>query len=215
MLKAKIRKSATTVIGSFPSLKNQKVISYKNTLVRDSLYYFEFDQLVHSYETDPFATAMTLDDGIVHEYIPTIRAIQNNLPVIIEVDFAEHLKTQRGIWQIQMAKRWANENHSALEIYTEREIRKMPRLDNLKIFYRYSRLNLPAQYLMTVQRMLKQKTQMSLGEMAAKLIPSEPATAKPFIWASIFHHYLEVDLNEKMSDSVLLVPTERMLAWEE
>ncbi len=215
MIERKIKKSYTTVIGSFPSLKNQTVVSYKNTLIRDTLYYPEFDRSINSYETDPFTTAMTLDDGIVHEYMPTIRAIRNNHPVIIEVDFAEHLKTQRGMWQIQMAKRWVRENDAGLEIYTEREIRQMPRLDNLKIFYRYSRLNLPAQYLMTIQRMFKQKSQISLGEMAANLISSEPATAKPFIWASIFHHYLDVDLNEKMSDSVLLVPTERILAWAE
>lgn len=217
MSTAQIRKSYTNVIGSFPSFKLRKTVHYSNTLIRDFLYFAEYDAAISSYEMEPFTAYMTLEDGKVHAYTPTLRLIRNALPTIVEIAYLAKLEKESVIQEINMGRRWAGEHDHGFQLFTDRDILQGSRLDNLKILFRYCRLTIPADILISLQKLFiaSQQLRIPFGVVAATLIPADPAQAKPYAWSLLFHRYLETDLEQKMSDANMLSPTERLSSWAE
>lgn len=198
-----VRKSAVSVVGSFPSLKLGRVVRFESTLERDLLYFLEFDPTVSSYEEQPFTIEATLEDGKVHQYTPDFKVIQNPLPLILEVKPFKFLDRENTIRQIKMGKKWAEEHSFDYQVITDNEIRSGAKLGNLKLLYRYRLLDkLPYDFMEQLKKLFADApSNVSFGEAANLLMPSDPARCKPYLWSLLFHHYLETDLDQPLSDS--------------
>jgi hypothetical protein len=197
-----IKKSGSSVVGSFPSLKLERSVRFESTLEKDYLLFLEYDSTVSFYEEQPFTIYVTLNDGSPHAYTPDFKVIQNDLRIIVEIkpfEFLGHEHTKR---QIEAGRKWAPQNDHLFQVVTNREIRNGPMLGNLKLMYRYSRLsNYPFDLFQELNKLFpRTDIQIPFGVVAGTLMPSNPSRCKPYLWSLLFHHFLDTDLNQRLSD---------------
>lgn len=211
-----IKKSGSSVVGGFPSRKLEKTMRYESTLERDLLYFLEFDLAVLSYEPQPFTIHMTLEDGKTRSYTPDFLIKYKNISVLIEVKPANHLDKESTKQQIEIGTRWSAENNHLFRVITDEQIRNGPRLNNLKLLFRYSRIDIPFNILMGLDELFPVPgAQIPFGIVASHLMPTDQAHCKPYLWSLIFSHYLFVNLNQKLSDEILVSKNDRRIIWRE
>lgn len=120
--------------GWVPSRKNGRVVQYESILERDYIQLIEADPGVESYTEQP--TAMRWDDGDRH-YETTFDF------EVKRIDGSKYLAEVKPLAKVQKyglddlyghARAHAKKNkYSDLELWTEREIRAMPRLANAEL----------------------------------------------------------------------------------
>jgi len=195
-----IKKSGSSVVGSFPSTKMGRPIRFESTLERDFLYLLEFSESVTFFEEQPMTIAMRLSDGLIHSYTPDYFVVDNMLPTINEIKPSNLLCEAHTIQQIEIGKRWADENDYLFRLYTEKEIRFGTRLENIKLLFRYSRTNIPFFVLRTINEVfLREGSPISFEKLDRFLGQITHIECGKYILALLFHHYLVTNLDELIS----------------
>lgn len=195
-----IKKSGSSVVGSFPSTKMGRPIRYESTLERDFIYLLEFTDSVTYFEEQPMTVSMRLSDGLSHFYTPDFLVVDNMLPTINEIKPSTQLCEPHTIQQIEIGKRWADENNYLFRLYTEKEIRFGTRLENIKLLFRYSQTNIPFFVLRAINEVFRCKgSPISFEELDRFLGQVTHFECGKYILALLFHHYLETNLDELIS----------------
>lgn len=202
-----ITKSAIRVVGTFPSEKLGTWVKYDSPLEREFIYFLEYYLVVLKYKTQPFVVSVQLKDGKAHKYTPDFwLEFVDGTKAIVEIEFAAFLNTENTTQQIEIGTRWAKENDHEFMLITDQDIRKGSQLNNLEILYRYRRLGIPQE---VISKCLTYISSMRYGAalwcLADHLNPSDPARAKPWIWALMFQHVLEANLDQPIDDDVTLI----------
>lgn len=127
-----VTRSGHKVRGFFPSVKNQRMVAWESLLERDAIVLFELSPGVISYEEQP-SIELYYDGSVPRKYYPDFAlTLQNGSIAHVEVKpkkkLASHLTYTRlhqiaANYQMQSRQFW---------ILTDEEIRKQPRLSNLK-----------------------------------------------------------------------------------
>lgn len=117
--------------------------SYSSTIERDCLYEFEYDPAVQRYRAQPFTITGTTPDGHAHRYTPDYLVIRHDGREIVECKPAARLDAPHTQQQIALGTTWAAENGHDFRVVTDTELRG-PRLDNLKLLYRFAQLTPPS-----------------------------------------------------------------------
>lgn len=203
----KPRQIGKNIIGSFPSLKMPgKRVKFESTIERDLLFFLEHDPAVLSYEEQPFRISITKDDGKHQSYVPDFLVVRKNAKELVEckpADRLEHRSTKR---QIAIGERWAAENDHEFIVITDMDLRTGPKLDNLRILWRYARSSVP--YNVTERVLMRLKHQprgVTLGDLAAysESKPGSMAHAHYF-YNLLFWHVLAADLSQPLSPASLI-----------
>ncbi len=129
------------VIGKFPSLKMNTAIWWESQLERDYVYLLEIDPDVLSYQGQPFTiTYSNLDKR--RKYTPDFLVSRKGLSQIIEVKPDNKVKELQNTRRFQQAASFCKAYNLEFVVVTEKTIRVQPRLDNIKLLYRYARVSL-------------------------------------------------------------------------
>lgn len=201
-----IKKSGASIVGSFPSFKLGTSVRYESTLERDLLYHLEFDQNVLWYEMQPFTIRKTMIDGRLRKYTPDCQITHSDFGnAILECKAEGLLLKESTLQQLQIGSNWADENEHEFFLATETALRTKPRLENLKILYRYHRLTIPYNIVEKCLEILNASTcGQSLNSLLNQITDHKPWRIKPFIWSLIFHHHISIDLDQPLTDKSLL-----------
>ncbi len=129
------------VIGKFPSLKMNTAIWWESQLERDYIYLLEIDPDVISYQGQPFTLAYnTLDKR--RKYTPDFLVERKGSKQIVEVKPANKVSETQNLRRFQQAASICLAHNLELVVVTEKTIRVQPRLDNIKLLYKYARESL-------------------------------------------------------------------------
>lgn len=183
-----------------------KRVKFESTIERDLLFFLEYDPAVLSYEEQPFRISITKDDGKHQSYVPDFLVIRENTKSLIEckpADRLEHRSTKR---QIAIGERWAAENDYEFIVITDTDLRTGPKLDNLRILWRYARSSVPYNVTERVLMCLKHQPRgLVLGDLAA-YSESKPGSMGHacYIYSLLFWHVLAADLSQPLSPASLI-----------
>lgn len=122
--------------GYFPSRKLNRGVQFESLLERDAIYIWEFSPGVISYQEQP-AIIEYEHQGSIHRYVPDFELQLRNQHVI----HAE-IKPERALSNPKLRAKYTSiarryqETDIEYVILTERELRQIPLLPNLKFLYR-------------------------------------------------------------------------------
>lgn len=202
-----LKKSAVTIVGSFPSPKLGHPVRYEGPTERDYLYFLEFDRRVLSYEMQPMTITMMLPDGKLHRYTPDIRVwYTDREQALVECQKAKYLEKAATKQQIEIGTRWCGENGFTFLLILDEDLCRGPRLGRLKVMFRYSRLSIPFEALTECLAHLDANPQgVTLHALATHLCADKPWRFKPFIWTLMFQHILYADLDQPVGNDDILI----------
>ena len=130
------------VIGKFPSLKMNTSVWWESQLERDYIYLLEIDPDVIAYKSQPFTIAYDNRDKR-RKYTPDFLVERKSYRQIVEVKPESKVKEFSQTNRFRQALNFCSTYNLELVIVTEKTIRVQPRLDNIKLLYRYARVATP------------------------------------------------------------------------
>lgn len=180
--------------GDFPSLKLGRMVRYGSAIERDLLYFLEYRQSVTWYQEQPFTVEQVMGDGKLHHYTPDYEIHDGSERWLAECKPESRLESAQVQQQRSIGQRWAGNNGYRFVTYTEVELRAGEQLNNLKLLWRYARLR----QLPETRRILVHVREhgMSTVESLCQPLGLVPQTLVPQICYLLFHHQLEMDLNQ-------------------
>lgn len=182
--------------GKFPSLKLGRTVRWKSYLLRDYLYLLEFDPGVLSYEESPlevnytrarqrlsFTADLVVQRQGVCEFVKLVRDKDLSCP---EGD-ATRLPVGSDLLPGYV-----------LCVITESDVRRQPRLNNIKILWRYARapISAPEHYLLCLN-FFGRSAYARLGELV-DFFRGRRFTERE-VFSLIFHGILRVDMTAPLT----------------
>lgn len=127
-----VTRSGHGVRGFFPSVKNQRMVAWESLLERDAIVLFELSPGVIAYEEQP-SVELYYDGSVPRKYYPDFAlTLRNGSVAHVEVKPKKKLSNQRVYTRLhQIAANYQMQSRQ-FWILTDEEIRKQPRLSNLK-----------------------------------------------------------------------------------
>jgi hypothetical protein len=164
-------------VGTFPTLKCPEMASshgvalltWESGLERDLIRLMEWAPFATRLVTQPLRIAY-IDGGKTRRYTPDLLVGRDGAPdKLIEVKYAEATESEEfRRWQ-RLITRACDELGYEFEVWTEREIRVDPRLQNVSYLLRYRWEPVPEDVELEVKRWLREDPGMYLGSVIARL----------------------------------------------
>ena len=120
-------------------MSNDPLVWWESLIERDFLYLLEFDQAVLSYREQPFRISYTFE-GKRHVYTPDLLVQRTDKKQIIEVKPTKKLLNEDFIKFCRIISAVCQDQGYEFIVATDTAIRVQPRLNNIKLFWRYSRI---------------------------------------------------------------------------
>ena len=188
-------------IGKFPSLKNRATVWFESHLERDFIYLIEFDKNVIKYQEQPFKIKYYLD-GKRHFYTPDFFVERREKKQVIEIKPQFKTEDEEFIdFSNQMKSFFAREDYEFLVI-TDLTIRLQPRLSNIKLLWRYSRLPITTKQQILIHELFGNSSSISFSEISSSL--GQTNQPKELVYALIFHGYLMTDLEQQLTEKSII-----------
>jgi hypothetical protein len=163
-------KGTKKCIGTFPSIKIDRNVWHESTLERDYIYLLEFDWDVVRYKEQPFR-AKYIYEGKSCTYVPDFFVQRKNKFQIVENKPEEKANTETNKLRYRILKSIFREQGYEFIVATEKQIRIEPLLENVKIFWRYSRTPLHPLQQVCCQEYLSERREATIQELADALAP--------------------------------------------
>lgn len=145
-MEIKTRKITNTrslkVIGKFPSLKMNTTVMWESQLERDYIYLLEIDTDIVAYCEQPFTIAYDRHNRR-KKYTPDFLVERKCSKQVVEVKPKSKVESFVKSDRFLGIRNFCSSNGLEFAIMTEETIRVQPRLDNIKLLYKYSRVDLP------------------------------------------------------------------------
>jgi hypothetical protein len=133
-----------SIRGDFPSLKLGRMVRYSSSIERDLLYFLEYWQTVSWYREQPMCIKYRLPNGEIHRYTPDYEIHEGANKTLVECKPESRLDAEHSQRQREIGKAWSEENGYSFRCFTETELRAGHRLENIKLWWRYARLEKPS-----------------------------------------------------------------------
>lgn len=130
------------VIGKFPSLKMNTTIMWESQLERDYIYLLEIDTDAVAYWGQPLTIAYDRHNRR-KKYTPDFLVERRELKQVVEVKPKSKIESFMTSDRFLGITNFCFSNGLEFAVVTEETIRVQPRLDNIKLLYRYARVDLP------------------------------------------------------------------------
>jgi hypothetical protein len=200
----KIPRTAKSVRGQFPSVKNGRSVGFESTLERDFYLGLEFDKSVKCYEEQPIRLVGTIE-GRKIVYVPDCQITYwgGKPQLLAEVKRAEDIQRgARGLLdRIELARRHAEDNNMGFRVFTEVDI-CTPNLETQRFIYGFST---PPRELVTYKvdmlAIVSAAREISLQQLLESLSKDRTAQARfsPIIWHLLFTGELIADFSRPIS----------------
>jgi hypothetical protein len=192
----RITNGGRKVIGKFPSIKMGKMVWWESQIERDHLYLVEFDTDVLSYEEQPLKIRYYID-GEAHIYTPDLRVVRTFKKQIVEVKDWESAQKDEYIELFRRVAPICQREGYEFVVVTDRDIRIQPRLNNIKLIYKYAKTPVTSVHQIHLYSSFSDSAALTLGEItrgfASKGIPGS------VVYAFIYRGILSVDLMQPIS----------------
>ncbi|MFC3626993.1 TnsA endonuclease N-terminal domain-containing protein [Vogesella amnigena] len=158
-----------SIRGYFPSIKTGRMIGYEQLLELDALYLLEFSPQVLDIKEQPFKFHYGLS-GRMRRYTPDFAlTLSDGSALVIEVKPSRSLAKHEVQAKMEAIEEAMGRQGYNFLVRSEVEIRREPRLGNLKQLFKYRRNAVTADLLIGLQRLVKlhkSNPVMMLGEFA-------------------------------------------------
>lgn len=197
----KVSNRGGNIIGSYPSIKVERMIAFESTIERDLLYLLDFEASVASYSEQPFVITY-LDNGKKHTYTPDFAVtFTDGNHSLIECKPEELVGSAQNQPKFSAGRAWCHEHSWEYKVVTDEMLRSGYRLRNIKFLAQHARHSIPPT--------LKNRIVHSLGsddgfapiqEIADANLDGASVT-RPMVLAALFQmiyfHDLYVEMNHE------------------
>ena len=192
---------ARKVIGKFPSLKMHRTIWWESQIERDYIYLLEFDHEVLSYREQPLRIRY-VRDGKEHHYTPDFLVEYADVKHLIEVKPAREVAKEANQSLFRAVAPQCRQADYRFTVVTDEMIRVQPRLDTIKLLWRYARTPLTLQHHLICRQFMCQSRHASFGDLIRDF--AERGIPSSVIYALLYHGVLTIDLMQPLnSDTVV------------
>jgi hypothetical protein len=191
------RYGAQKNIGKFASVKTGRIAWYESLLERDYMYLLDFDPEVTYWHEQPLKIRYVLD-GKTHFYTPDLEVHRKSTKQIVEVKTEDQIAT--GKWDVlfRIARSICEEEGYEYLVVTDKMIRQQPKLDNIKILWKYARTPLHPQYqLLCAEFFARNEAEFELGDLLRFLKPK--GVSEQVVYALLFWGVLDFDLTKPLN----------------
>ena len=193
-------------LGKFASVKTGRVAWYESLLERDYMYLLDFDRHVAFWHEQPLKIRFS-HGGKVHRYTPDLEVHRSAKKQLIEVK--PKVQVESGRWDVLFgaASSICEQEGYQFLVVTDEIIRKQPRLENVKLLWKYARTPvLPQHQLICKQFFQSQKDELViLGDLVQlfkrKHLP--PQT----LYSLLFWGALDFDLMQPLDQNSQIILT--------
>lgn len=132
-------------LGKFASVKTGRVAWYESLLEKDLMYLLDYDRNVSYWHEQPLRIRFS-HGGKVHRYTPDLEVHRDAKKQLIEVK-PKH-KVDSGEWDVlfRAASSICEQEGYEFLVLTDEVIRMQPRLENVKLLWKYARTNVLPQH---------------------------------------------------------------------
>jgi TnsA endonuclease N terminal len=194
-------------IGKFASNKNQALIPYESYLERDYLYFLEIDPQVIYYTAQPFKLNYYLD-GKSHRYTPDFFVERTNKKQVVEVKPENKARLPKYLTLFNKVAPIITEFGWEFSVVTDKMIRIQPCLHNIKILYKYSRVQYSLQHLIRCKDYLQVFSPVTIKEAEQSL--HKDGISKQILFSLIYSGFIEIELILPISDVSKIKITDKM-----
>lgn len=176
----------------------RRIIRWESLIERDAIYLLEYDRAVKSYEEQPNPIFYMLE-GKRHRYTPDFRVERDDQHQIVEVKPA--IKVVTGKYD-DLFREVAWECRSMgcqFVLATDEMIRVEPKLQNIKMLYRYARTPLRQGYQPLIDQFFNTETVFNIGGLARFFAKRGVEDSIQVVYALTYHGFFEIDLNTVIS----------------
>jgi hypothetical protein len=196
-----IRRGTRIRVGKFPTLKpTKRSVHWNSPLERDLFFILELDSDVKLFREQPCTIEYFLD-GKKHRYTPDLLVVRSNRSQIIEVKPKSKVKKYDQLFR--MVALICREHGYEFVVATDVEIRQQPRLNNLKLLWRYSRIIIYPQHQIACQNFFRMKHKATLGELFEFF--AKIGVGRQVVYALLCRGIVECDLSRQRIDSNCVV----------
>lgn len=189
------------VIGKFPSVKMNTAIWWESQIERDYIYLLEIDPNVISYQGQPFKIFYQ-DLGKSKTYTPDFWVQRNKQGQVIEVKPNSQINKpdNQKLWRI--ITNWCREKGWEFLVVTDSMIRQQPKLNNIKLLYKYARTPLSQQNSWDCQQYFRQQQPITLQKAEQDL--TDKGITKNKLYKLLYCGCLETDLRQCLGGESLI-----------
>jgi hypothetical protein len=194
-------KGSKKIIGKFPSYLMGIIVMWESKLERDFLYLLEFDLDVLSYTGQPMRILYSCA-GKVRRYTPDFLVVRKHKRQIIEVKPLNRVSKGDNEQRFRIISQVCRTHGYEFKIVTDANIRVQPRLDNIKLLWKYARTPFHPQHQIYCKALLGGGKEICLGEVIQVL--ESKGVSRQIIYSMMYHKVLAVDLMRPITaDSVV------------
>lgn len=199
-----IRKGTRKVVGKFPSVKPTiRFVHWESQLERDFYYLLEIDPNVISFREQPLRIEYVLNGKRCY-YTPDVLVERKQKIQIVEVKPKSKVEKYTEIFRIatQVCARYGYE----FIVATDEVIRKQPRLENVKLLWRYSRSLIEPEHQIACSEFFSLRQEATLHEVIEFF--EFKRVERPIVYGLLYWGILETDLIDKRisMNSVVRLP---------
>jgi hypothetical protein len=192
------RGSTTKVIGKFPSLKMGKTVWFESQIERDFIYLLEFDGDVLFYQEQPEKINYVRDDK-GHSYTPDFLVRRRGGEQLVEVKPEARRNDEENVLLFGSVAPIIRAQGREFLVVSDEKIRVQPRLNNIKLLWRYARVPIVPQHQILCQELLGMRQQVSFTE-AIHLFENNGVT-RDVVYALLYRGVLATDLMQPLNAS--------------
>lgn len=209
----KILKGTQSVTGYFPSIKNNRMMSFESPIEMEYFYTLEFDDDVESFEEQPLRIE-NQENKNKGPYFPDCivyyKSKLNKRPLLIEVKSSIDLEKKEKLEKFQLKfrtlEKYAMDNNLDFKIVTEKEIRGVY-LDNIKFLYSYRKdPQEHFQYEKDIIKVLKTNMKLTVSQLLNNITDDKNSQGVLIksVWNLIFKKIIITDLEKPLSNDSIL-----------
>jgi hypothetical protein len=190
------RKKPLRYLNKFSSLKLKEIVVTRSPPEHDYLFLLEADSGAIRYRSQPGPIFFSFESKR-HRYTPDFLVFRRNKIQIIEVKPEKRLVEDWNSVLFAMATRACREREWEFTVVSDTMIRRQPRLDNLKLLYKYAGTQLDSEHQISSISFLSSRRITLLGELLDFFVSRKLPTQA--VYALIFRGVIAININLAIS----------------
>ncbi len=176
-------------------------VRWESKLERDFLYLLEFDPDVILYREQPMRILYSLD-GKTRRYTPDLLVERKHKKQIVEVKPKDKVFEGNNVQRFLVISRICRVRGYEFKVVTDEMIRLQPRLNNIKLLWKYARVPIHPQHQIYCSEIFSKRQEVCLSEVIGAFELN--GIGRQIAFAMLYHGVLSVDLRLPInSDSVI------------
>jgi hypothetical protein len=185
-------------LGKFASVKTGRVAWYESLLERDFMYLLDYDRDVSYWHEQPLRIRFS-HGGKVHRYTPDLEVHRASQKQLIEVK-PKHQVVDSGKWEVlfRAASSICEEEGYQFLVVTDEIIRIQPRLENVKLLWKYARTPVLPQHQIICSQFFQSRNDelVTLGDLVQLFTRKQLPTQT--LYSLLFWGALDFDLMQPL-----------------